>query len=565
MAIAAASAAEIYHGLQTDFRRRLSEYGLPAQSVDPVLAVLFRTFAHELEGLYGQTGRMRLALLDELIGGLGLAIRSARAAQTIVHFVPHAQTEYIEEGTALTGMTDSGEPLIFRTDASVMVSHARLSFAAVYESGSLQLLAPASMDEKLQASRPGLDPAPASLGPNPAIYLVFDYLPARHLSGHGVVWDLSPDGGYLQQALEWEPWCFLSGDGALSDAGLLRPVAGAGGVRHLKWLTSDDSVSTTRTTTDSAASPVLTGFYGSRTFVFPEIKEPRRLVSNMPKQLEPALLRIFGRNSALLFDHPRAWVRIGLPKECGNIHRFVSGIRLNSITASNIEHLNQTIYFDKHGTSIPLDGENGQARHLLAPLSITGESGRSYFHGADPEQDVVSGRYTIKSGRIELSPGMLPNGDREKYANVRLWMTAGSRGNAVGPGRTQIFQSKALQGRIGVINPTAAAGGSDQENFDQAQLRFHGALLSRDRAVTPEDLFLAVRTYDRRVRDVSVETVARRTPRGLRRIQLITIALNQDDFAVPSTEAQFLARELTTMVNARMTCGIEAGVKVRWV
>ena len=78
---ASASAVEIDRKLSQDFRRRLRDYGISVEATDPVLAVIFRTFAQEIERLYLETGRIRTALLDEFLAGLHLEPRRARPAQ----------------------------------------------------------------------------------------------------------------------------------------------------------------------------------------------------------------------------------------------------------------------------------------------------------------------------------------------------------------------------------------------------------------------------------------------------------------------------------------------------
>src|SRR3954447_8739757 len=170
------SAIDIDHKLHEDFRRRVAEYGIQTQTVDPVLSVLFRTFAQQLETFYADTDRIRLALLDELIAGLGIQRRSARPAQTTVRFVVKSGSQLIEAGTALCGNTASGERLAFRTDLDVAVSPAHVAFIAAYEKGAIQLAAPASLDEKFQAARPVLDPIAVNLGPNPALYFAVENL-----------------------------------------------------------------------------------------------------------------------------------------------------------------------------------------------------------------------------------------------------------------------------------------------------------------------------------------------------------------------------------------------------
>ena len=104
------SAIEIDRKIRDDFRRRLKDYGISSETIDPVLAVLFRTFAHQLETLYDETGRIRLALLDELIKGLGFAPRMARPAQTIIRMLPQNGkfAQVVPTGTELNATAQSG-------------------------------------------------------------------------------------------------------------------------------------------------------------------------------------------------------------------------------------------------------------------------------------------------------------------------------------------------------------------------------------------------------------------------------------------------------------------------
>src|SRR5437016_13879579 len=103
MAYAKASATEIDKKLRDDFRRRLKDFGVSAEVTDPVLAVLFRTFAGQLEVLYSETEHIRLALLDELITSLGFQRRTARPAQTIVGFLAERSSHLLDFGTELMG------------------------------------------------------------------------------------------------------------------------------------------------------------------------------------------------------------------------------------------------------------------------------------------------------------------------------------------------------------------------------------------------------------------------------------------------------------------------------
>src|SRR5215469_4590939 len=127
MPLSIPSAAEIDRKLRDDFARRLQDFGISTEGADPVLAVLFRTFARQLEALYSETENIRLALLDELINGLGIRNRSARAAQTVVRFGVDRNPELVHAGTALSGNSETGENVVFTSDADVLVSRARIA------------------------------------------------------------------------------------------------------------------------------------------------------------------------------------------------------------------------------------------------------------------------------------------------------------------------------------------------------------------------------------------------------------------------------------------------------
>jgi hypothetical protein len=554
------SAVDIDRKLREDFRRRLKEYGGSGEGIDPVLAVLFRTVAHQFERFYSDIGRLRLTLLDELIAGLGIELRAARPAQTVLRFITEAPTS-VPEGTELIGDAITGERLAFRTDATVNASAAALALAFVYEAGAMQLLCASELPERIQAARPSLDAVRVNLGPNPAIFLAFENLPPAHLGRLGVYFDIGPDGAHVQRALETEPWCIVDPEGCLSSAGVLRPLTGNLGVRYLRWLVDPGVGEHTNAEFDTRLRP---GFYGGRVFLLPDFPAARQYLCTMPQAMGLALQKVFGRETATVLGQRRAWVRIGLPEGLSGIHRAIAGIYPNAITASNIERLNQTIYFAQTGTSIPISREGGTAYQLVAPATVLGESGQAYAREMDPNAGVRAGRYAVRNGRIELRPPAGSDGSPEKWANVSAWITAGSVGNRVSPGRVQMFANNPAFG-LRAINPTAAAGGADQESFEDAQARFSEALLSRDRIVTREDLTAAVRAFDRRIASVRTSSGVRRGAPGLQRVQIIAVGLDRNDFADPDVEGPILQRELAGFLRERTLFDIDLAVEMEWI
>src|SRR5580698_1695878 len=103
-----ASAAEVDLKLREDFRRYLREYGIESTLIDPVLAVLFRTLAAQIHTLTSDTDRLKIALLDELLEGLGFERRFAHPAQLVVRYTCHADPVHVGAGTVLSGEPESG-------------------------------------------------------------------------------------------------------------------------------------------------------------------------------------------------------------------------------------------------------------------------------------------------------------------------------------------------------------------------------------------------------------------------------------------------------------------------
>lgn len=565
------SAIEIDRKLRDDFRRRLRDYGVSAETTDPVLAVLFRTFAQQLETLYSETGRIRLALLDELIAGLGIEKRMARPAQTVTRFLttPNAQTmgaQFIEAGTELMGQAESGERLTFSTDAAVAASGARIAVAAIYQDGALRVMPGIELPEVFQAVRPALDPVRVNLGPNPALYLAIENLPPPHLSQHGFFFELSPDAYFLRQALQNEPWCIFGNDGDLASPGILRPKVGNAGTMNLGFLVPDLPATAAKTPlpAEQEVPNLPAGFYGSRLFLMPVIPPARRFLCRIPRGMEAALTRIFGRDSGKLFAEPRAWVRISFPKSSPSLHDGISTVWLHAMTASNVECSNQTVYFDQQGTSIPISREAGTASYLVAPLSIFGEMHTAYLSEFEPASRQDVGRFSIRNGRIELRPARRPEGTNEAYANVRAWVTSGVLGNSVGPGQVETFLKRGIINGVRITNPTAAAGGTNSENYEQAQTRFAEALLSRGRIVTQADLENMAKSFDRRIVRVNVTARLNRTEKGLQRFQQVTCRLDRDGFVDPETELGVLRNDLDRFLRGRFLYDTELQLELEW-
>jgi len=313
---------------------------------------------------------------------------------------------------------------------------------------------------------------------------------------------------------------------------------------------------------ESAETPSLPGgFWQGKCFALPSIPKERYFQCEIPYGLEAPLRGVFERPG--LFIRPRAWLRIQLDARVEPLHTAISAVYLHAQSTSNVECSNQTVRFAEHGTTVPISRETGGRSFLVAPLSITGESGETYLPEFQPSFQAGIGRYRLHQGYLTLLPGKMQNGDDETYANVRLWMTAGAVGNQMGVARLQTFAKAPARG-LSVENITAAAGGFDNEGLHSAQRRFSEALLSRQRLLTRTDIEVSIRSFDRRITAIDVEPVLARRARGLRRLHRITITAERDRFAAPEEEARNLVTDLNSFLAERLPLDVDAEVQLAW-
>ena len=340
----------------------------------------------------------------------------------------------------------------------------------------------------------------------------------------------------------------------------MRPKLANAGVYLLEWLTGSTKEKTSEAGRELPALPG--GFYSGRCFVLPEVPAERRFLCSCPRAMEPVLKRMFGAPESL-FAKARAWIRISMPQGMRDLHTAIHSVHIHATSASNVGGFNQTVYFAKHGISIPVNGMAGAGGFLLAPLSIFGESGAQYLPEFSPSSDYQAGRYTIQNGRIILTPGYNFENKRDAYANLRLWVTLGASANKVGVGDVQTFAEPAPAG-LRISNLTAAAGGADEESFTDARARFAEAVLSRDRLVTRSDFLTALKSFDRRVLNASLSADLERGVAGLRRVQRVSVQLAREAFVDPDEEGQVLAQELESYLAQRFLYDMELKVDLEW-
>ncbi|WP_446743862.1 hypothetical protein [Silvibacterium acidisoli] len=561
-----ASVAEIDLQLREEFRRHLGEYGMEWTAMDPILAVLFRTLAHQIGSITSNTSALRSALLGELLDGLNFDRRFAQPSQTIVAFRCEQESAEIAAGTELVGMPEHGGRSSFLTDYGISVSPARVAGVFVYENESLRLVSGMALPEETVQAEPGYDAVPARLGSFPSIYIAVENLPQSHLSRHGIFLQISPEATLLHAQLRRENWCLASSSGRFTERGLMRTGSLNGGQIGLEWLMPAGAGRSTKSGGEEIApdqAPALPGgFWQGRCFVLPLVPKENDFLCRQPQGLEFPLRQIFRRYA--LFDTPRAWLRIQLDPHVEPLHTALTAVHLHAQSASNVQLLHQTVRFPEHGKTIPLNPEGRNKLFLVSALSIAGESGTAYVPEYEQGAHAIAGRYRIEQQRITLTPGRMKDGRPEAYANVRLWMTEGREGNGMGTSRLNAFGKPTWTSGLTVENVTASAGGTDGEALHSARQRFAEVLLSRERLITRTDIEVAVRSFDTRITAVEVTPRAQRGLNGsLRRVFHLLLHASRERFE-GEEEPQILLAELRRFLRERVPLDVEVSLELAW-
>ncbi|HLJ88280.1 MAG TPA: hypothetical protein VKZ53_15785 [Candidatus Angelobacter sp.] len=555
------SAAEIDLKLREDFRRYLREYGVEAPVADPVLGVFFKTLASQIHNISSETDRLRGALLDELIEGLGFERRLARPAQTVVQYRNDRPAVNVAVGTELMGELSGGGRMTFTTDYDLAVSPARVAFVLLYQGGSLRLVGGMELPAETLQAGPSYTPVPIDLGPHPAVLIALENLRDTYLSRHGFFFQINPEATLLSAQLGEENWCLGDNQGRFGEPGILRPYSSNAGHLEMQWLNGLENRNAAPEGPEVARLPG--GFWSGRCFVLPSIPKEKHFACQVPRGLETPLRSIFER-SAILLSRSRAWIRIQLPQRIEPLHSAITAIHVNAGTASNVECLNQTIRFADDGSTIPISREAGARACLVSPLSVTGESGRTYLPEFHPSFEPGVGRFRLHQGHLTLIPGTMADGRLDSYVNVRVWTTLGAAGNQLGATALRSFAKAAPEAHLQVTNITAAAGGTDGEEGGSAQLRFAESLLSRQRLLTRKDFETAVRAFDRRITGVDVQPQLTRTARGVSRLHRVVVTARRDAFVAPEEEARVLTGDLQTHLSERTALDLRISVELAW-
>ncbi len=553
---------EIDRKLRDDFRRRVKDFGVSSDRMDPLIAVFFRTVAQQIDQTYSDTGRLRQSMLHELMTGLQVQQYLATPAQAAVKlFNDLAEPRVLRAGTEVNAVVSSGERLIFSLDATCEVSQARIAFALSYQDQAVRLLSGVDTSDAITSMRPSMDAVPVGLGPQPALYVAIENLPPTLLNRHGLFFELGPDSYPVQHALCHEPWWIFGPDGELSGEGLLRPQRSNAGVYQLQFQVSGNE---STSMLDAPLPSIPDGFYAGRQFVFPPMHAGDPFLCRVPKLLEPAMARIFNQQAARLAVEPRLWIKIPMPPGIPALHHVMNGLMLHTVTASNVFARNQTVVFERDGVSIPVTRSGGTPELLVAPLTVMSTENEPYEATVRPGVNVSAGRYELRNGRLTFAPGNHADGTAHAAANVRLWLTNGALGNRVGPGDITGFANAASLTGIRLAPLTAASGGSDGEDVAQEERRFADALLTRGRIVTRQDLETAALAIDRRILTASASSGITRRDGGLRRVENLALTLDAAAFSHADIELPALKSQIEISLQSRLVQGLELTVEFTW-
>ncbi len=553
---------EIDRKLRDDFRRRVKDFGVSSDTTDPMLAVLFRTVAQQIDQVYSDTGRLRQSMLHELMAGLEVQQYLATPAQAAVRlFNDFEDPRVLRAGTELNAVATSGERLVFSLDATCEISQARVAFALGYQDQAIRLLSGVEMSDAVTAMRPSLDAVPVGLGPQPALFLAFENLSPTLLNRHGMFFELGPGSYPVQHALSHEPWWLFNTDGELAGDGLLRPQRSNVGVYQLQFQTGGNE---STSMLDAPLPSIPDGFYAGRQFVFPPMHAGDPFLCRVPKLLEPVMTRLLNRDATKVLAEPRMWIKIPMPPGIPALHHAMNGIKLHTMTASNVFARNQTVVFERDGISIPVTKSGGTPELLVAPLTVMSTDNDAYKASTRPGASAATGRFELRNGRLTFFPGSHVSGQAHSAANVRLWLTNGKLGNRVGPGDITGFANAALLSGIRVTPLTAASGGSDGEEVAKEERRFAEALLTRGRIVTRQDLETAALAVDRRIVKAAARSGVVRRDGGLRRVESLDLSLDAGAFTNPEIELPALKSQIEVSLQGRLVQGLELMVEFSW-
>jgi len=557
--------ASIEAEILQQFRRELASQDLPTDQSDPLIRILFRSFSASLERLYSDREEARKLLLDELIDGLEVERRTARPAQTVIHFESsRSHGIQLPDDLSLIGQANDGDKIPFMIDMPIRVCGTDLAFAIAYQNGTVQLSSEGTHDKQGAASN--RNPISFSLGQPAVLYLAFEPLGPAHLSNVGLYIGLGTNASDILGFLQSECWRLADNEGNFPSSGFMRSSQGPGGIRKLSFVLSKgrEEYPDER---DISRVPLPTGPFGGRVFVFPGISEGNQWKCVVPTEIKSIFPRLFPQADSEFMNRPRAWLKIILPPDVSKITTGISAVQTNCISASNVEVINRSLHFDQDGACQPvsISKEGGADSFFLHPLSLLSESNEEYLRFADPSSSPYVGRYGVKGGRIEVTAARRTGNEPTNRATLRFLSTKGAKGNGIDSGAFQAAVSMKDVPDLQLYNLVPSAGGRDEEDSARAQMRLSHAILSRNRIVTRKDLDVAARSYDWRIGRATIEREVVRSNRGLFVKYVANVTLKRHGFPdQPEVERELLLDDLRTFLAAKLPMDIELIVKSSW-
>lgn len=570
----ARSAAELATELRREFERALFErYGQPPGQ-DPVLATLFHATAVQLARIYDEAEQVfPEAVFDDLVSGLGMPLRAARPAQTVVGFTGAPTPEVVTPDTPLIGISNRGEHLSFALDVPLRVGPSALVFAAVAEGGRLQIVPGAGLaDDRggrgapipLPSATTPLAPADARLAPT--LFLAFDVdaAPETHLGGLGLFLDLQAGDSPVAQAFARSVWQLLDGgdgEGVVHEQLVLRGRDGPGGIHLLRWREELHAGTDGRGHAGVAAP---NGAYGPLCWVLPDVGPARRVRSRPPRAVAAVLADVVPVGFAARYERPLVWVQVALPAGTRGVAAALQRVVVHAGPASNLEAYAERIDVGELGAVVAFRPEGVRTRHLVSVLGITGEQGDVYVDEADPGVGLGRGRYRVRGADLELRPGRGPTGRFDRYAMVRLLYTDGARANGLQPGDVAARGARVGRVGFGAASLVVSRGGSGPPAYAPAKVRFAELLRTRERVVTPADVDVVARAFEPRVLGAEVNAAMEVRDDGVpQRVEVVTVTVRLADFADPGADLPALADGLERHLAARVPLGTVLRVAAR--
>lgn len=554
-------AADIAAELRSDFRYAFQKEFEQEPTSDPVLAVLFHALAVQIGRVYHEAEEVfPWQVLDDLMAGLGMPRPSASPAQTVVAFTNVDRRERIGSDLPLQGTSKSGERLTFAPDTSIELAPTVLRFSGVAEGGRLHIIPGASLPWGLPWP-PAAVPCTAASGP-PAMLFAFACDPG-HLSGLGLHLKTSAIGSQVTGAIARSPWIILDVEGVSHDAGTLRSSIGRGGSNHLDWFDAravsgdPDDVTEIQRMADVGSGP-----YGEQLWVFPPIPVERRWRGAPPARFRDALRSIAPEAAASWLEQELVWVYVPLPAGTTTIANGVQGVTINAVTASNIEVFTEQVNFARTGQVVSMRPEGDGRRHVMAILSIIGESGNRYVPESDLSAPESSGRLRMRDDRIEIRPAKRQGGRYDGNAVLRLLLCDGARGNGLEPGAVRRIQARLGNITAQVGNITTSRGGAAPPTYGAARLRFAELLRTRERVITAPDFDITARAFDPRIETVNVSSMSEVAGAALQAVDVVHVTVSRAQLPDPDADVIRLRHGLERHLERRSVLGRRVRVTV---